>query len=143
MRRVLPAIGLFFLSPLVAEYLLGDLPITGLAGLIVLAPLYGGGAVLIRELCRRRGWGWPSMIILALAYGVGEEGLLTQSLFNPDWGGRHLNAYGFIPGLGIGGPWTLFVLTLHMVWSIAVPIAFAELLTPNAAAHRGWVGSAS
>jgi hypothetical protein len=35
---VLPAIGLFFLAPLVAEFLLGNLPIKLLPALILLAP---------------------------------------------------------------------------------------------------------
>ena len=52
MRRIAPAVGLFFLAPLVAEFLLGNLPIKLLSALIVLAPLYGGGALLIRE--------WPT-----------------------------------------------------------------------------------
>ena len=49
MRRLLPALGLFLLSPLVAEFLLGNLAITSLSALVVLAPLYGGGALLVRE----------------------------------------------------------------------------------------------
>lgn len=129
MRRLVPAVGLFFLAPLVAEYLLGDLPLTGLAGLLVLGPWYGGGALLIREICRRAGWGWPGIVTLALAFGVFEEGFTTQSLFNPDWAGKHLLTYGYIPALGIGASWTVFVLTLHMVWSICVPIAMVELLS--------------
>ena len=38
-----------FVAPLVAEFLLGNLPIKLLPALIVLAPMYGGGALLIRE----------------------------------------------------------------------------------------------
>ncbi|WP_432834180.1 hypothetical protein [Dactylosporangium sp. CA-092794] len=53
-RRIAPAAGLFFLAPLVAEFLLGNLPITMLFALVALAPMYGGGALLIRELARRR-----------------------------------------------------------------------------------------
>jgi len=48
-RNFFAVITLFFVAPLVAEYLLGDLPLKMLAALIVLAPAYGGGAVLIRE----------------------------------------------------------------------------------------------
>ncbi|MGH3098404.1 MAG: hypothetical protein ACRDMV_20660 [Streptosporangiales bacterium] len=70
MRRVLPAVGLFFLSPLVAEFLLGDIPTTAMSALVLLAPTYGGGALLIREVSRRAGLGWPSMLALAAAYGV-------------------------------------------------------------------------
>ncbi|MFI5890257.1 hypothetical protein ACIA5D_09055 [Actinoplanes sp. NPDC051513] len=126
MRRVAPAIALFFLSPVVAEFLLGDFTLAQLPFLVALAPAYGGAAVLVREVTRRAGRGWVTMILLALAYGVLEEGLETQSLFNPDYLDAHLLDHGFVPALGISIPWTLFVLTLHTVWSISVPIALVE-----------------
>jgi len=135
MRRVVPAIGLFFLAPLVAEFLLGDLPITMLAALFVLAPMYGGGALLIREVVRRSGRGWPTIMTLALAYAVVEEAFTTQTLFNPDYLHLHLGLLqpAYIPALGIGAWWTVFVLTLHTVWSISVSIALAEALVPDRA----------
>ncbi|MGH3095182.1 MAG: hypothetical protein ACRDMV_04185 [Streptosporangiales bacterium] len=140
MRRILPAVGLFFLSPLVAEFLLGDIPITGLFALVLVGPMYGGGALLIREVCRRAGWGWPSMLALAAAYGVLEEGVATQSLFNPHYYGIHgLLDPAHIPGLDIGGQWTVFVLTLHTVWSISVPIALSELATRERR-NTPWLG---
>lgn len=125
-RRVGPAVALYFLSPLVAEYLLGDFTLAQLAFLIALAPAYGGAALLVREVSRRAGRGWPTMILLALAYGVLEEGLETQSLFNPDYLHAHLLDHGFVPALGISISWTIFVLTIHTVWSISVPIALVE-----------------
>ena len=64
LRRIAPAVGLVFLAPLAAEFLLGNLPITLLAGLVLLAPLYGGGALLIREVTRRAGRGVPTMLLL-------------------------------------------------------------------------------
>ena len=131
MRRVLPAIGLYFLAPLVAEFLLGDIPIISGVGLVALlgsSLLYGSGAVLIREVVRRAGYGWPTIITFALAYGVIEESFATLSLFNPHYAGWHLLDYGYIPALGIGLPWMLFVLGLHMIWSISVPIAIVEML---------------
>src|SRR5689334_9120580 len=118
-RRIGPAIGLFFLSPLVAEFLLGNLPITFLPAVLALAPLYGGGALLIRELVRRLGLGWPNILILGLAYAVLEEALTTQSLFNPDYADAHLLVDGYVPALGIAIPWTLYVLGLHVFWSVS------------------------
>jgi hypothetical protein len=140
MKRVLPAIGLFFAAPLIAEYLPGNLPITMLGTLVVLAPMYGGGAILIRETVRRAGRGWPSIIVLALAYGVLEEGLVTQSLFNPNYLGlnQHLLQPEYIPVFGIGAWWTVFVLTLHAVWSIPVSIAMVEGLSAQSA-PRPWL----
>lgn len=131
MRRVLPAIALYFLAPLVGEFLLGNIPITMPASIISLlgaSLLYGGGALLIRETVRRAGYGWPTMILFALAYGVIEEGFATFTLFNPNWMGYRILDYGYLPSIGMSPPWTLFVLCLHTVWSINVPIAIVETL---------------
>ena len=140
-RRVAPAIGLFFVAPLVAEWLLGDLPIKMLGALVVLAPMYGGGALLIREVVRRTGRGWPSIFVLAFAYAVFEEAFTTQTLFNPNY--LHLNLHlldpAYIPALGIGIWWTIFVLTLHTVWSISTSIALIEALVPDSATTP-WLG---
>jgi hypothetical protein len=143
-KRIAPAIGLFFLAPLVAEFLLGDLPINMLGVLLILAPLYGGGALLVREIARRRGLGWPGIFVLALAYAVVEEAFTTQTLFNPNY--LHLNLHllapAYIPALGIGAWWTLFVLTLHTIWSISTSIALMEAVVPDrsTAPWLGWVG---
>jgi hypothetical protein len=134
-RRVGPAIGLYFLAPLISEFLLGDFPITKLGIILILAPMYGGGALLIREIARRTGGSWPMMITLALAYGIFEEAFTTQTLFNPNYLGLnlHLLDHGFIPALGIGAWWTVFVLTLHTIWSISVSIGLVEALVPDRA----------
>ena len=131
-RRVLPAIGLFFLAPFISEYLLGDFPLTKLGYLLILGPLYGGGALLIRESARRAGKGWPTIITLGFAYAVLEEAFTTQTLFNPNYLklNLHLLAPAYTPGLGIGGWWTIFVLTLHTVWSISASIALVEACVP-------------
>ncbi len=127
-HRVKPALSLVLLAPLIAEYLLGSLSFKQLALFPIMALMYGAGALFVREVTRRSGRGWPTIILLGLAYGVIEEGLATQSLFNPHYLGLHLLDYGFIPALGIGGPWTVYVVVLHVAWSIAVPIGFVEAL---------------
>ena len=140
-RRVLPAIGLFFLAPFISEYLLGDFPLTKLAYLLILGPLYGGGAVLIREVARRAGRGWPTILMLAFSYAVLEEAFTTQTLFNPNYLklNLHLLDPAYIPALGIGGWWTIFVLTLHTVWSISTSIALIEACFPQRATTP-WLG---
>lgn len=132
-RGIGPAIGLFFTAPLVAEFLLGNLPIKMLPALILLAPMYGGGALLIRETVRKTGRGWPSIILLGMAYAIFEEAFTTQSLFNPNY--LHLNGHFLAPAhiaaLGIGGWWTLWMFNVHAVWSIATPIALIEASVPE------------
>lgn len=134
-----PALGLFLLAPLVGEFLLGNLSITSLSFLLLLAPLYGGGALLIRESGRRWGLGWPGMIVLCFAYGLIEEAFVTQSLFNPNYVGLRLLDYGYIQSLGISAWWTVYVLSIHAIWSTAVPIALVESFTLEAR-RTAWLG---
>ena len=141
MRRIGLALALFLIAPLVAEFLLGNLSITMLPALVVLAPLYGGGALLVRESARRTARGWPSILLLGLAYGVVEEGLATQSLFNPDYLRlqMHLLDPAHVAFLGMGAWWTVFVLTLHVVWSVSVSIALVEALARDEP-RAPWLG---
>lgn len=136
MRRYLPVIVLIILSPLIAEFLFGATPVSNLGGLLPITLLYGGGVVLIRELARRRSVGWAPIALLGAAYGIVEEGLALQSIFNPNLfnaglvGGR---------GLGVNWVWAQWTVGYHIIWSITIPILLAELLFP---AHRTepWLG---
>jgi len=139
-----PALALFFLAPMVGEVLAGSTsldmlgsPAIFLVVFLLEALLYGGGAVLIRELARRAGRGWPTILGLGLAYGVLEEGLITQSFFNPDYLGLHLLSLGNL--FGLGWVWITDLLPLHAVWSGGVPIALAELLFRDRGAGS-WLG---
>jgi hypothetical protein len=138
----LPAVGLFFVAPLVAEFLLGNLSLKLLPALIVLAPMYGGGALLIREMVRGKQRGWRSILLLGAAYTLIEEGFVTQSLFNPDYLRMHMHLldHAWIPALGIGAWWTLFMFNVHTFWSIAVSIALVEAVVP-ARATMPWLGA--
>ncbi|MFL6045832.1 MAG: hypothetical protein ACJ72M_12020 [Propionibacteriaceae bacterium] len=129
--RMAPVLLLLITAPLVAEFLLGDVTLASLPALVIFIPLYGAGAVLIREVIRRKGGGWPAILVLAAAFGVIEEGLSTQSLFNPDYAHQHLLSSGYVPALGIAIPWTVYVLSLHVIWSIGTPIALVESMFPR------------
>lgn len=138
LRRFAPVIGLIFLSPWVGEFLLGSSPIQNLpAALVLLVPLYGGGALLIREIARRFGRSYPAIVLLGAAYGVIEAGMLDQSMFNSAFlgeaGGSSVsdfvtsanNALGYVAG--------------HAIWSIGVPIAMVELMATDRSAAP-WLG---
>lgn len=132
LQRLAPVVGLFFLAPFVGEFVLGNISIAGLFYVIALAPMYGGGAVLVRELGRRYGSGWPTIALLACAYALIEEGPLDQLLWNeayPGVGGFHTATY--VPALGTSVALIQTVLALHAVWSICVPIALIETLVPQ------------
>ncbi|HZR39370.1 MAG TPA: hypothetical protein VFB12_04595 [Ktedonobacteraceae bacterium] len=127
MRRFLPVIVLILIAPLVAELLGGSTPITLPIAWPFLLPIYSAGALLIRELVRRRGRGWASILLLGAVYGLIEEGLATQSLFNPTlYNASHWGARIF----GINGVYTEFVIVIHAIWSVAIPILLTDLLFP-------------
>ncbi len=140
-HRFLLAIGLFLLSPLVGEFLLGNLPITDLPSLILLAPMYGAGALLVREVARRSGRGWPTMVLLAAAYALIEEGLIDEMLWNPHYGDTDMGAaYAatHVAFLGTSVQELQDVLAVHTVWSICVPIAIIETFSRDRT--RPWLG---
>lgn len=128
MRRWLFVLVLIVIAPLVAEVLSGSTPITQPGLFPVDLLIYGPGALLIRELARRRQRGWASILLLGVAYGFIEEGLALQSLFNPSYGTVALWGARIF---GVNWVYTSVVITwIHPVWSVAIPIALTELLFP-------------
>ncbi|MGN5632872.1 hypothetical protein [Streptomyces sp. AC154] len=142
-HRLRSALGLFLLAPLIGEFLLGNQPITALPSVFLLAPLYGGGALLVREVARRAGRGWPTMILLGAAYALIEEGPVDQMLWNPHYGGFDLGAAyagARVPLLDTSVQLLQDVLTLHTVWSVCVPIALVEAFARDGDRTRPWLG---
>ena len=79
------ASGLLLLAPTVGEYLLGNIPISQYGDVLFLVPLYGAGALLVRESARRLGRGWPTIVLFGAAYALIEEGPVDQMIFNPGY----------------------------------------------------------
>ncbi|KOG81031.1 MULTISPECIES: hypothetical protein [Streptomyces] len=135
------AFALVLLAPLVGEYLLGNTPISDLGALFLYLPLYGCAALLIREIARRTGRGWPTMLLLAAAYGLFEEGPVDQMLWNPHYGTADFGlvyAGTHVPLLGTSLSLLQDVVSMHMIWSICVPIALVEAFSRDP--RRPWLG---
>jgi hypothetical protein len=127
-------VALVALSPFVGEFLLGNLTLRELPLGLVLVPMYGLGAVLVREVARRIGGGWPAMFLLAAAYALIEEGLVDQLLWNDSYADHdYLHGPSYIAGLGTSVEAVQTILALHVVWSICVPIAIIERLAGSRA----------
>ncbi len=139
--RISPALVLFFLAPAVAELLSGSAPPAEFFhpfALVLLAALYGSGAVLSRELVRRWGKGWLSLLTLGAAYAILEEGLMVKSFFDPQW--VDLGALGTYGRWGgVNWVWAGALTVYHAVFSIVIPIVVVELAFP-AQRHEAWVG---
>jgi hypothetical protein len=102
--------------------------------------MYGGGALLIREITRRTGRGWPAILVLGLAYGVLEPGVFDGSLFALSYEGVDYDA-ARVPVLGFSAFYGLQFVINHAVWSITIPIVLTESLARR---HRAtpWLGRA-
>lgn len=147
MKRILPVLVLFLLSPAIAELLSGSAPPVEFFHpftLLVLTALYGSGAILVRELALRWHKRWPTILVLGAAYGIVEEGLMVKSFFDPNWMDLGvLSVYG--RWAGVNWVWSLQLTLYHAVFSIAIPILLVELLFPARRderwlARRGMIG---
>lgn len=123
---------LLLFPPAVAELLSASAPPSRFfhpIGFLLLTFLYGGGVLLIREARARWGLQWP-VLLLAIAYGVLEEGTIIQSFFNHNHVDLHaLTRYGMV--LGVQWPWTIMVTAYHVMISVFVPLAVADMLWPH------------
>jgi hypothetical protein len=123
--KLLPIITLYFLSPIVGELLLTSTPVSRANQLIFESLWYGSGALLIREIVRRRGLGWLQVFMLGLCFAIAEECLSLQTVFNPAY--LNLNmTYG--RAVDVNWVWMMTIFIYHAVWSITLPIFFAELI---------------
>lgn len=144
----LPALGLFVLAPVCAEYLWGYDDSTGHPGtlvgnLVVFSPLYGAPALLIREVARRHGLGWPGILLLAAAFGVVEAGIVDQSMWStayrdiPYW--QDMSVPTYVEPIGL----SLYLATSfvggHVILSIGSPVALVETLAPRRK-REPWLG---
>ena len=140
-QRMWPALlTLYLLAPAVGEMLSGSTPPVQFINpfsLLYQAGLYGSGAILVRELVRRRGLGWSSILLLGAAYGILEEGLVVTSWFNPDWPDV-ISLHGFSRALDTNWFWALSLTAYHAVVSITTPIILTESLFPRLA-DRPWL----
>ena len=142
--RYKPFLALLFLSPITAEFLTGSSPplsIFNPLSLLFLLGLYGCGANIVRELTKRWGGGWSSILLLGAAYGVIEEGLAAKSFFDPNWPDLgYLAVFG--RWLGVNWVWSEWLIIFHAIVSIAAPIMLVELIFPKQSNERWLSGRA-
>ncbi len=93
---------------------------------------YTGGALLIREAMIRWRKGWGSVVLLALAYGITEEGLGDNTLFNSS-NGRDGTLGSFGHFAGVNWVWAAGVLAFHVIYSIGIPLIALRLALPETA----------
>ena len=139
--HLIPVFSLLVLAPVLGELVSGSAPPAEFfqpIGLMILTALYGCGAVFIRELVRKWDKGWISVMLLGMAYGIFEEGVVIRSFFDPTWMDLGLLAtYG--RWAGVNWIWSVGLTVYHAVISISIPIILVELIFPKVREER-WLG---
>ncbi len=129
-RAAAPVAVLVFLAPVLAELLMGGLLLVSRLWLLVPEmAVYGGAALIIRELARRRHRGWGMILLLGLAFAIAEESVILQTSLTPQF---FPPAFSATFGWAFGVQWIYLVALLwyESVYAIVLPIYLAELLFP-------------
>ncbi|WP_395695968.1 hypothetical protein [Nocardioides sp.] len=143
-----PALGLFVLAPVCAEYLWGyddstGHPATLVGNLVVFSPLYGAPALLVREAARRLGLGWPGIVLMAAAFGVVEAGFVDQSMWSTDYRDipywQDMSVPTFVAPIGLSIYLAVLFVGNHVMLSICSPVAVVETLAPRRRTEP-WLG---
>lgn len=125
--RWVPVLALMLLAPWFAEFSWGGYPVQYLpVAVLFVGPMYGGAALLIRELVVRTGRGWPTTLLLAAAFGLAQCAIVDQSLFNPGYGRFDFQHPAHIGGIDISIYWLVAFVSGHVVASIAAPLVVVQ-----------------
>jgi len=129
--------GLLLLPIFFGEVLSGNFPPLRLVAtygtpLIAFFLLYGCGTLLMHELRARWKLQW-SLVFLAVAYALFEEGIATKAFWNPGHGGPEspFSSYGYF--YGVKWVWMFHVGFYHATLSSLAPLFVVTLLWPEMA----------
>ena len=131
------AVTLFFLAALIPETVATYnspplLLLTRPWAVLFLASFYGSVALLVREFLRRRQAGWVSVLLLGMAAGAVNEGIIAGTWYKAQYSGYTL-VHGVDPAVAVG------LTTFHALYSTVLPILLAEPMFRHVARDR-WLG---
>lgn len=133
MKHLFAIITLIGFSILFSEILSGSTTLFGLLnpGLLLLLLLsYGCAILLIREYSIRFKLGIISIILLGIAYGIYNEGILAQTLSREtNLPIPNFNYYSYIKGINIG--FSITITIWHALFSVLIPILLVHQLFPT------------
>jgi len=124
-----PIVALLLLSPLVGEVLSGATRLSFIFAYLPEVMMWGCGTLLIREVVRRWGGTWTTMLPLGLALSITEEFIVQQTSLAPlPWLGS-TPMYGRV--WGVNWIYFLFMLPFESVCITLVPVQIVELVFPD------------
>lgn len=140
-RRIPPWLTLLLLAPVLGELVSSHqtpLEFINPLNFLLLSLPYGCGALLCRELMVRWGGGGLCLLLLGIAYGVYEEGIVVYSLFDQHWSELGpLAQYGYYAG--VNWTWAAGTVQFHALVSIASSVVLAQMIYADQRT-RPWLG---
>ncbi|MBO9713625.1 hypothetical protein [Sphingomonas sp.] len=136
LSRMAPAFTLMLLAPLMAEVLPGATRFSSIFVFPIEMAIWGGGAVMIRELVRRGRLGWGSIVLLALCLAIAEEFLIQQTSVAPLV--IRIQGVEYGRALGINYVYLLWAVVYEAVLVVLLPVMLTEMLFPSRR-HAPWL----
>ena len=96
---------------------------------LFISAFYGSVALLVREFLRRRPARWAAVLLLGMAAGAANEGIIAGTWYKAPYRGYALSG-GFDPALATG------LTVFHALVSTVLPILLVECAYPRAASQR-------
>jgi hypothetical protein len=128
-KNLAPIAVLIFLSPVIAELLTGTVHLTNLWLLLPEMGVYGFAALMIREVVRRKGSGWGTILLLGIAFAIAEECVILQTSLTPQFFPPDFEkSFGWANG--VQWIYLLAILWYESVYAIVFPIYLTEVLFP-------------
>jgi hypothetical protein len=129
---------LVIIAACLAEFLTGSTPVlvtfTHPLGFATLVGMYGGGALLIREVALRWRKRWGAVLLLGGAYAVGEEGFGAKTMVDPT--GSNIGTQLYSHWMGVNWVPLSYLTVFHSAFSIGVPLVLVELIFPQTKGRR-------
>jgi len=128
--QLVPIAFLVFISPVLTELLMGSLQLSNLWLLVPEMGVYGFAALIIRELTRRLGRGWGTLLLLGIAFAIAEECVILQTSLTPQFF-PPANKTNFGWDYGVEWIYLSAMLWYESVYAIVLPVTLTELLFPQ------------
>jgi len=126
LSRVAPGLTLMVLAPLIAELLPGATRMSAAFVFPIEVIIWGGGALVARELICRRSLGWVGLVALALALSVAEECLIQQTSFAPLV--VKIKGVEYARAAGVNYVYLLWALLYESLFVVLIPVGLTNLL---------------
>lgn len=136
LQRMAPALTLVFMAPMLTEVLPGATRLSSIFVLPIEMCVWGGGALLVRYVVRKRNLGWISMLLIAIGLAIAEECLIQQTSFAPLV--IRLKGVTYARSFGVNYVYLTWALIYEPVFVVFLPVYLVELIFPDRA-RETWV----